>query len=116
MVPGGPSSLKWNYVAAPAGGQSFSLASLPEGEYFFGLFLNDGYEEAAPRLALRLLKRGDINGDGRIDAADREAQRAAMGACAGDSRYQPLANFAPDACITKADYRAWFDIFRQQKP
>ncbi|PND40492.1 phospholipase C, phosphocholine-specific [Paucibacter aquatile] len=116
MVPGGPGSLKWNYVAAPAGGQSFSLASFAEGEYFFGLFLNDGYEEAAPRLALRLLKRGDINGDGRIDAADREAQRAAMGACAGDNRYQPLANFDADACITQADYRAWFDIFRQQKP
>ena len=116
MVPGGPGSLKWNYVAAPAGSQSFSLAGFPEGEYFFGLFLNDGYEEAAARLNLRLLKRGDINGDGRIDAADREAQRAAMGACVGDARYNPLANFDADNCITQVDYRGWYEIFRQQQP
>ncbi|MCV2349568.1 phosphocholine-specific phospholipase C [Paucibacter sp. Y2R2-4] len=114
MTPGGPGSLKWNYVAAPAGSQSFSLAGFAEGEYFFGLFLNDGYEEAAPRLNLRLLKRGDINGDGRIDAADRDAQRAAMGSCVGDTRYQPLANFDADNCITQADYRGWYEIFSKQ--
>ncbi|MDT8998587.1 phospholipase C, phosphocholine-specific [Paucibacter sp. APW11] len=111
-VPGSNSSLKWNYVAAPAGSQVIS--GLAEGEYFIGLFLNDGYGEAAPRLDLRVLKPGDLNGDGRIDAADREQLRNALGACAGQPRYQPLANLDADSCITQVDYRAWYDIFNKQ--
>lgn len=109
QTPGGTGSLKWNYVSSSAGTQS--LSGLGEGDYFIGLFLNDGYGEAAPRLNLRVLKRGDVNGDGRIDAADRDALRNSLGSCAGDARYQPLANFDADNCITQADYRSWYEIF-----
>ncbi len=49
-TPGSTSSLKWNYVSAPAGSQA--LGGLPAGDYLLGLFLNDGYVQAAPALAL----------------------------------------------------------------
>ena len=112
QTPGVQGALRWNYVAAPAGSQA--LAGLAEGEYFIGLFLNDGYAPAAAYLPLRVLRRGDVNGDTRIDAADREAQRVALGSCAGQPRYQPLADFDGDACITQADYRAWYELFTKE--
>ncbi|WP_137938765.1 phosphocholine-specific phospholipase C [Chitinivorax sp. B] len=112
QVPGTNSSLKWNYLSASAGSQL--LGGLGEGGYFLGLFLHDGYEEAAPRLNLRVVKLGDVNADGRVDAADRDTLRSALGSCAGQSRYQPLANFDTDSCITQADYRSWYEVFSKQ--
>lgn len=114
MTPGGPGSLKWNYVASPGGAQVFSLAGQPEGDYFLGLFLNDGYAEAAPRLSLRVRKNGDVNADGVVNAADRDALRNAIGSCAGDSRFEPLADMDADKCITQADYRVWYQLFSAQ--
>ena len=49
-TPGSTSSLKWNYVSAPAGSQT--LGGLAAGDYLLGLFLDDGYVQAAPALAL----------------------------------------------------------------
>ena len=37
-------------MSAPAGSQA--LGGLPAGDYLLGLFLNDGYVQAAPALAL----------------------------------------------------------------
>ena len=111
MTPGGPGSLKWNYVASPSGSQSFPLAGQPEGDYFLGLFLNDGYGEAAPRLPVRVRKPGDVNADAAITAADRDALRNAIGSCAGDTRFEPLADMDGDKCVTQADYRVWYQLF-----
>lgn len=111
MTPGGPGSLKWNYVASPSGSQQFSLAGQPEGDYFFGLFLNDGYGEAAPRLSVRVRKNGDVNADGAVTAADRDSLRNAIGSCAGDARFEPLADMDGDKCVTQADYRVWYQLF-----
>jgi phospholipase C len=114
MTPGGPGSLKWNYVASPSGSQSFPLAGQPEGDYFFGLFLNDGYGEAAPRLTVRVRKNGDVNADGAVTAADRDVLRGAIGSCAGDARFEPLADMDGDKCVTQADYRVWYQLFSTQ--
>ncbi|WP_416758591.1 phosphocholine-specific phospholipase C [Roseateles sp. So40a] len=111
MTPGGPGSLKWNYVASPGGSQVFSLAGQPEGDYFLGLFLNDGYGEAAARLPVRVRKNGDVNADGAITAADRDSLRNAIGSCAGDTRFEPLADMDGDKCVTQADYRVWYQLF-----
>ena len=111
MTPGGPGSLKWNYVASPSGSQVFPLAGQPEGDYFLGLFLNDGYGEAAPRLSVRIRKNGDVNADGAVTAADRDTLRNAIGSCAGDARFEPLADMDGDKCITQADYRVWYQLF-----
>lgn len=53
QVPGQNGSLKWNYLSAASGSQA--LGGLNAGNYFVGLFLNDGYTEAAPRLSLQVV-------------------------------------------------------------
>lgn len=105
-------SVQWRYASGPAGTLSFS--GLTAGEYYVAFLLNDGYEEAASRVPFAVRKLGDINGDGLINAADRDAQRAAMGSCEGDARYQPLANFDADNCISQADYKIWYGLFTRQ--
>jgi hypothetical protein len=50
---------------------------------------------------------GDMNGDGVIDIDDYWIFVGAFGACEGDIKYVPLADFDGDACITLADFRAW---------
>ncbi|MDB6000076.1 MAG: phospholipase phosphocholine-specific [Rhizobacter sp.] len=112
QTPGGPGSFKWNYIATASGTQT--MPGLPVGDYFIGLFLNDGYSEAAPRLNLKVLKVGDVNGDGVVDVADRDALRGALNVCEGQPGYLPLANFDADKCITQADYKAWAQAFAKQ--
>lgn len=53
QTPGVHGSLKWDYVVAPGGAQT--LSGLAAGDYFIGLFLNDGYAEAAPRVDLKVV-------------------------------------------------------------
>jgi hypothetical protein len=112
QTPGTVNSVKWTYAAATSGSASFS--GLATGEYFAAFLLNDGYTEGAPRVAFKVVKLGDINGDGKVDVADRNAQRAAMGSCAGDARYVAAANFDSDSCITQQDYKLWYAIYTQQ--
>ena len=111
QTPGVQNSFKWNYIGTAAGSQA--MAGLPVGDYFIGLFLNDGYSEAAPRLSLKVLKAGDINGDGVVDASDRDALRRMIGLREGQPGYSALADFDGDKTITQADYRAWMQIFVQ---
>ena len=113
QTPGSNSpSVLWRYAPTPSGTATFT--GLEAGEYYVTFLLNDGYQEAATRVPVTVRKRGDINGDGRIDVADRDVQRAALGSCQGDARYQPLANFDADACITQADYKLWYGIYTRQ--
>lgn len=109
QTPGVQGSLAWNYLASAAGSQA--VAGLQEGEYFIGLFLDDGYAEAAPRAALRVLAAGDLDANGAVDAADREALRQALASCTGQARFEPLADFDADGCVTQADYRAWYQAY-----
>lgn len=53
QTPGVQPSFKWNYIGTASGSQQ--MLGLPAGSYFIGLFLNDGYTEAAPRLALKVV-------------------------------------------------------------
>lgn len=113
QTPGSSSpSVLWRYAGGAAGTASFS--GLAAGEYYAVFLLNDGYEEAAARVPFAVRKRGDINGDGVINVADRDAQRAALGSCEGDARYQPLADFDGDRCIKQADYKLWYALFTKQ--
>lgn len=112
QTPGVQNSFKWNYVATSSGSQV--MPDLPVGDYFIGLFLNDGYAEAAPRLLLKVLKAGDIDGNGLVDAADRDALRSKIGLREGQPGYSALADFDGDKTITQADYRAWTQIFVKQ--
>lgn len=52
-TPGATPSQKWNYATTSEGSLSFS--GLTVGSYFIGLFLNDGYQEGAPRLTLNVV-------------------------------------------------------------
>lgn len=113
QTPGGNSpSVQWRYANGASGSAAFS--GLAAGDYYVAFLLNDGYEEAAARVPFKVLRQGDINGDGAIDVADRDAQRAALGNCEGDARYQSLADFDGDHCITQADYRLWYALFTKQ--
>lgn len=113
QTPGsGSPAVQWRYAAGAAGSTAFS--GLGAGEYYIAFLLNDGYQEAAPRVPFAVRKLGDINGDGLINTSDRDLQRAALGSCEGDPRYQPLANFDSDKCITQADYKLWYGLFTRQ--
>lgn len=112
QTPGPNPSLKWSYVAGTSGSKSFT--GLAAGDYFAAFLLNDGYAEAAPRVSFKVVKLGDIDGDGKVDVKDRDAQRAAMGTCFGDARYNAAANYDNDSCITQQDYKLWYAIFKQQ--
>ncbi len=112
QTPGPTPSVKWSYVSGSAGSKSFS--GLAAGDYFAAFLLNDGYGEGAPRVNFTVVKLGDIDGDGKVDVKDRDAQRAAMGSCLGDARYLAAANFDSDSCITQQDYKLWYAIYKQQ--
>ncbi len=112
QTPGGPDSTQWSYVAGSSGSKSFS--GLVAGDYFAAFMINDGYTEVTPRVSFKVIKLGDITGDGKVDLADRNAQRAAMGSCFGDTRYNAAANFDADSCITQKDYKLWYAIFKKQ--
>jgi Dockerin type I domain len=54
---------------------------------------------------------GDVNGDGKINWADFYAVRNTVGACGGDSNFNPRADFTGDGCVRYDDIREWFGIF-----
>ncbi len=110
--PGPVPATQWAYLPGKTGSKTFT--ALPAGDYYVALFINDGYTEIAPRVPFKVVKLGDINGDGRVDLLDRDAQRAAMGSCFGSARYVIAANFDADACITQNDYKLWYAIYRKQ--
>lgn len=53
---------------------------------------------------------GDLTGDGLINGADFSALMATYGACEGDDRYNPLADFTGDNCVRRRDYFSWWRI------
>ena len=112
QTPGQAGSLRWTYLSGSSG--NWSTAALPSGSYYVALFVNDTYTEAAPRVSFKVIKPGDINGDGKVDLLDRDVQRAAMGSCFGSARYVIAANFDSDACITQNDYKLWYAIYKKQ--
>ena len=52
-TPGNTPSTKWNYATTSDGSMSFS--GLSAGTYFLALFVNDTYQEAAPRVNLTVI-------------------------------------------------------------
>ena len=112
QTPGTNSSLKWNYIATASGSET--IAGLGVGNYFIGLFLDDGYTEAAPRLSLKVSAAGDVTANGTIDAADATALRGEIGLCKGQAGYNALGDLDGDHCVTQADYRAWTKLFSGQ--
>lgn len=58
------------------------------------------------------LERGDLDGDGDIDAADRDRLRSALGASEGEARFVPAADYDGDGKITYGDYRIWNGFFQ----
>jgi len=111
-VPGVATPTRRANLTGPAG--QLALLALPPGNYFAGLYAVGNSTELAPRVAFKVVKPGDINGDGRVDLLDRDMQRAAMGSCLGQPRYLPAANFDSDTCITQQDYKLWYDIYTRQ--
>jgi hypothetical protein len=110
QVPGSVNSTLWRYLPGSSGSTSFS--GLAAGDYFAVVFANDGYTEVTPRVSFSVVVQGDIDGDGQVNAADRNALRAALGSCLGDARYNPGANFDGDVCITQQDYKLWYAIYK----
>ncbi len=104
-----PSTL-WRYLPGSAGTTSFS--GLPAGDYYATVMVNDGYTEIVPRVSFRVVLKGDINGDGRVDMGDYAVIRGAMGSCFGQARYVLAANLDGDTCITANDYKLWYAIFK----
>jgi hypothetical protein len=99
-------------LTGPAG--QLTLNPLPAGNYFAGVYAGGSNTELAARATFKVIKQGDINGDGRVDLTDRELLRAAMGSCLGQPRFLLAANFDSDTCITQQDYKLWYDIYSRQ--
>ena len=47
--------------------------------------------------------RGDVNGDGVVDVADRDRVLAALGTCTGDPGFDPRADLDGNGCVENAD-------------
>jgi hypothetical protein len=111
-VPGVATPARRANLTGPSG--QLTLNPLPAGSYFAGVYSATSTTELAPRALFKVIKPGDISGDGRVDITDRELLRAAMGSCLGQPRYLPAANFDSDTCITQQDYKLWYDIYNRQ--
>ncbi|ARU56751.1 metallophosphoesterase [Oleiphilus messinensis] len=57
---------------------------------------------------------GDLDGNGQLDASDRNQLRAALGQCEGDSAFLASADLDADQCISMQDYRAWLRLYKNQ--
>lgn len=54
----------------------------------------------------------DLDGDGSIGRADFNQLRAALGACAGEARFNAGADYDGDGCVSNRDYRTWYRLYR----
>jgi hypothetical protein len=57
-------------------------------------------------------KKGDLNGDGVVDAEDFKALRKAFGRCDGDPDFNTKADFDGDNCVSYRDYRIWYGHYK----
>ena len=55
---------------------------------------------------------GDLNGDKRVNQGDYAAFRSALGSSAGQSQYNPLADYDGDRRVTYSDYTLWYRCCR----
>lgn len=53
---------------------------------------------------------GDLTGDGLLNGADFFAMQSTFGACEGDVRYIPLADYSGDGCVRYRDFFSWLKI------
>lgn len=111
QTPGSGSPLLQQPVSTAQG--TLDLGRFAPGAYYATLLSATG-TELGSRAAFRIVKLGDVNGDGLVNELDRDLLRAAIGACAGDARYLPAANFDTDVCITQQDYKLWYAIWKAQ--
>jgi uncharacterized protein len=51
---------------------------------------------------------GDLNGDGRVDIADFQVFRAALGSRTGQARFNADADYDGDGVVSYRDYRIWY--------
>jgi len=54
---------------------------------------------------------GDLTQDGRVDDADYQAIRDALGQCEGDAAYLPEADYTGDSCVAYDDYQFWYQNY-----
>ena len=58
---------------------------------------------------------GDVNGDGKVDSADVQIVKAAMGTVAGEPRYDPRADVIRDGRVDDADLALVEEAMRGQR-
>ncbi len=56
---------------------------------------------------------GDLNGDRVVDRADYAVFRSSLGRCAGSPGFIAGADYDGDGCVTYADYRQWYLLYRR---
>ncbi len=56
---------------------------------------------------------GDLDGDGDLDARDKEILQSALNTCVGDTGYLESADLNGDTCVTRADVRIWNRYFKK---
>lgn len=109
MTPGPDASLAWTYTPTTSGSTTF--AGLAKGSYFAAFMENGGYTEITLRVNFTVRPKGDLTGDGLVDAADRTLLRQSLGKCQGTAGYNAEADYDNDRCITQADYQLWYSSY-----
>jgi hypothetical protein len=59
---------------------------------------------------------GDLDGNGKVNLADRDRLRASLGTCRGDAKFNAGADFDDDGCVTYNDYRIWYGYYQTFLP
>jgi hypothetical protein len=127
---GGPQPLTfaWRFVELPAqstlsdadiesaGTAAASFVPDAAGDYVLELAVDDGRDISRAEVVVTCLalNPGDLNRDGKVDAADYAVFKASLGRCSGQPGFNPDADYDGDGCVTLSDYRIWYGHYRNQ--
>ncbi len=123
-----PLTYSWRFVGLPAQSgledADIEAADTPDayfvpdaaGDYVLELTVGDGRDFSLAQVAVTCLahKPGDLNHDGKIDAADYAVFKASLGKCSGQNGFNAEADYDGDGCVTLSDYRIWYGYYRNQ--
>ncbi len=64
-------------------------------------------------LLIKLFVPGDLDNDGDVDNSDASLIKAQIGQCSSKPGFNREADYDQSGCISMADYRIWYGLFKQ---
>ena len=79
-----------------------------------GFYAADAYRSSDhDPLLVQLFVAGDLDADGDVDTADFSLFRSQLGQCGSKPGFNREADYDQNGCVSMADYRIWYGLFRQ---